>query len=302
MGHAAEVTRWNLCELKGKPKKATTVDAVVKIQSKPPARQANQSYGNPCQYCGGRRQRGNCPAYGKTCTQGNKRNHFATVCRGKPKSEVNEVVEEEPVNVGGFDLFVGMISANKPDAWYETLTVFNLSVKFKLDPEPTSLPAVCSKTLIRLRLSVQRGRDVSNDVFEDLGISNGKQHKIHVDISVIPIIHPPRKVPFPILNSLREELSRLDQLKDIQKVDHSTVWVNSLTIIEKPNGKLRLCLDPKDLNKTIKRHHFEMPTSETVFAKMSGATVFSKLDASNGYWQIAVDPECSDLLTFNTPF
>ena len=105
-----------------------------------------------------------------------------------------------------------------------------------------------------------------------------------------------------MLNRLREELSRLEQLKVIQKVDHPTVWVNSLTIIEKLNRELRLCLDPKDLNKTIKRHHYKMPTPETVFAKMSGATVFSKLDASNGYWQIAVDLESSDLLTFNTPF
>ena len=79
-------------------------------------------------------------------------------------------------------------------------------------------------------------------------------------------------------------------------------WVNSLTIVEKPNGKLRLCLDPKDLNKAIKRHHYEMPTEETVFADMSEATVFSNLDASIGYWQIAVDSENSDLLTFNTPF
>ena len=45
-----------------------------------------------------------------------------------------------------------------------------------------------------------------------------------------------------------------------------------------------------------------MPTAETFLAKMSEATVFSKLDASNGYWQIAVDCEFSDLLTFNTLF
>ena len=121
-----------------------------------------------------------------------------------------------------------------------------------------------------------------HDVFEDLGIFNGKQHKIHVETSVIPVIHPPGKIPFPMLNRLREDLSRLEQLTVIQKVDYPTDWVNSLTIVEKPNGKLRLCLDPKNLNKAIKRHHYEMPTAETVFSKMSRATVFSKKDASNG--------------------
>ena len=37
-------------------------------------------------------------------------------------------------------------------------------------------------------------------------------------------------------------------------------------------------------------------------SEMSGAKYFSKLDASNGYWQIKVDEQSSRLLTFNTPF
>ena len=35
---------------------------------------------------------------------------------------------------------------------------------------------------------------------------------------------------------------------------------------------------------------------------MSGARHFSKLDASQGYWHLRVDDECSKLLTFATPF
>ena len=35
---------------------------------------------------------------------------------------------------------------------------------------------------------------------------------------------------------------------------------------------------------------------------MHGARFFTKLDASNGYWQIPVDRESSDLLTFATCF
>ena len=35
---------------------------------------------------------------------------------------------------------------------------------------------------------------------------------------------------------------------------------------------------------------------------MAGATRFSKIDASSGYWQIALDKESLNLLAFNTPF
>ena len=81
-----------------------------------------------------------------------------------------------------------------------------------------------------------------------------------------------------------------------------TDWVNSLVIVKKQNGSLRLCLDPRDLNKAIKREHFKLPTAEEIFAEMNNPKYFTKLDASNGYWHIPVDEESSKLLTFNSPF
>ena len=78
--------------------------------------------------------------------------------------------------------------------------------------------------------------------------------------------------------------------------------MNSLVIVHKANGKLRICIDPRDLNKAIKRQHFQLPSAEELFAQISGAKYFAKLDMSNAYWQIKIDEESSKLLTFNTPF
>ena len=50
----------------------------------------------------------------------------------------------------------------------------------------------------------------------------------------------------------------------------------------------------------MKREHLHLPTTEELFSQMSGAKYFSKLDASSGYWQIKVDRESSNLLTFGT--
>ncbi|KAK7093235.1 hypothetical protein V1264_007025 [Littorina saxatilis] len=88
----------------------------------------------------------------------------------------------------------------------------------------------------------------------------------------------------------------------IEKVTEPTDWVNSLVVVEKPNGKLRVCIDPKELNKAIKRPHYLMPTLEDVLSKMSGAKYFSKLDARSGYWQLRLSEDLSYLTTFNTPF
>ena len=50
----------------------------------------------------------------------------------------------------------------------------------------------------------------------------------------------------------------------ITKVTKPTNWVNSLVIREKDNGRLRLCLDPKDLNEAIQRDHYPVPTLEEI--------------------------------------
>ena len=41
---------------------------------------------------------------------------------------------------------------------------------------------------------------------------------------------------------------------------------------------------------------------DDVLAQLSRATVFSKLDANSGFWQIPLDPSSRHLTTFLTPF
>lgn len=73
-------------------------------------------------------------------------------------------------------------------------------------------------------------------------------------------------------------------------------------LVEKPNGKLRICLDPKPLNDCIKREHYLIPTSDDILSRLSGKNMFSVIDMKDGFWQIKIDKDSSDLCTFNTPF
>lgn len=85
------------------------------------------------------------------------------------------------------------------------------------------------------------------------------------------------------------------KMETITPIEDRAEWVSSLFFVEKP-----ICLDPSYLNHAIKRPHFIMPTTEEILARMSNAKFFSKLDASNAYWQIPVADESSKLLTFNS--
>ena len=113
-------------------------------------------------------------------------------------------------------------------------------------------------------------------------------------------------VSFLVADTLREklkaELDKMVKMKIIKTVDEPTDWVNNLVLVEKPDGSLRICIDPKELNKAIKRPHYAHPTAEDILSQTSGAKYLTKLDASNAYRQIELDEESSKLLTFNSPF
>ena len=86
----------------------------------------------------------------------------------------------------------------------------------------------------------------------------------------------------------------------ITPVTEPTEWVSSLTNPCKPDGSIHICLDLSDLNKAIIREHYKAPTLDEITHKLSGAQVFSKLDAKDGFWSIHLDTPSSYLTAFNT--
>ena len=89
------------------------------------------------------------------------------------------------------------------------------------------------------------------DVFEGLGELPG-EYKITTDESVKPKVHPPRRVPVAVRPRIKEKLDELVQRNVITPVTEPTEWVSSMLAVIKPN-KIRICLDPRDLNEAIKR-------------------------------------------------
>ena len=91
----------------------------------------------------------------------------------------------------------------------------------------------------------------------------------------------------------------------IKPVHEAIPWINSFILVEsadKSNGKpkLRICLDPTNLNKVIICEPYSFQTPEDIAQKLAGATVITVLDCSKGYWHQPLDDESSYLTTFNT--
>lgn len=138
-------------------------------------------------------------------------------------------------------------------------------------------------------------------VFEGLGKFPTKHH-ISLKENAIPKIIPIRRIPRTLNNRLKEKLDELEIKGIVKKVDKPTDWLNALVIVEKVNGDIRLCLDPKYLNEAIRKEHFLIPSVDEISSKLSRKKFFTVLDMRDGYWQIELDTPSSELCSFGTPF
>ena len=72
-------------------------------------------------------------------------------------------------------------------------------------------------------------------------------------------------------------------------------------MVPKANGKVRIYIDLTKLNKSILREYHSLPSVDHTLALLAGVTIFSKLDANSGFWQIGLSPESAKLATFIIP-
>ena len=132
----------------------------------------------------------------------------------------------------------------------------------------------------------------------------GKLGKYHITLpnGYTPVVHPARCVLYSLKERLKKAIEANVKSGVLVKVDQPTDWVHNLVVIEKKNGSLRLCLDPRALNDVIKWEHYRIPTIQEIASELVGKKVFSTLDLKDGYWQVGLDEESSLLCTINTPF
>lgn len=112
----------------------------------------------------------------------------------------------------------------------------------------------------------------------------------------------PRRVPLPLMGKVREEIGRMEKMGVITKIEEPTEWCAGMVVVQKKEGTVRICVDYTKMNESVCREKFILPSVEHTLGMLAGATVFSKLDANMGFWQVPLTKESAKYTTFITPF
>ena len=111
-----------------------------------------------------------------------------------------------------------------------------------------------------------------------------------------------RKVPFPLMDAVKAELDKMLEDGIVREVTEPTDWCSPMVPVVKASGGMRICVDLKRLNQAVRREHYGLPSLEDIAPHLQGSTVFSKLDAASGFWQVPLASSSQLLTTFITPF
>ena len=119
----------------------------------------------------------------------------------------------------------------------------------------------------RLPLTKQDILSQYSTCFEGIGCFPGDWYKFHLKPEYKPAQQAPRNVPIHLEFAFKEEIESIVKQGILEEVKEHTDWVNSFVIVEKDTGnhhtlnhtvkkKLRICLDPRDLNEALEREPY----------------------------------------------
>ena len=130
--------------------------------------------------------------------------------------------------------------------------------------------------------------------FEGTGHFPGEPYKFHLKPEHKPARHAARTVPIHLEDAFKEVIKNLVELGILEEVKEHTDLVNLCVIVEKDSGnhhalnhtnkrKLRIWLDPRDLNEALEKGPYHTNSVDEITAKLQGMMVFTIVEFKKGY-------------------
>lgn len=104
-----------------------------------------------------------------------------------------------------------------------------------------------------------------------------------------------------LIEQIESEVQKLIIMSFIREEEHPE-WLVNIVPVEEKNGKIRVCIDFRDLNETCPKDYFALPIIEVLRENTCEYEWISFLDGFSGYKKIKMDLKDEKHMSFCTPF
>lgn len=90
-----------------------------------------------------------------------------------------------------------------------------------------------------------------------------------------------------MIDEVRQHIEQLLSCGVIRK--SKSPWASNVVLVHKKNGKLRLCVDYRELSSKSVKYAYALPRMDEIFDVLNGSTRFSTIDMKAGYYRVEVE-------------
>ena len=124
-------------------------------------------------------------------------------------------------------------------------------------------------------------------------------HRLPLREECMPVKQKLRRVKPEMLLKIKEKVKKqLDA--GFLEVARYPQWVANIVLVPKKDGKVRMCVDYRDLNRASPKDNFPLPHIDTLVDNIAKHSLFSFMDGFSGYNQIRMAQEDMEKTTFLT--
>lgn len=105
-----------------------------------------------------------------------------------------------------------------------------------------------------------------------------------------------RRIPSGMIDEVRQHIEQLLSCGVIRK--SKSPRASNVVLVHKKNGKLRLCVDYRELSSKSVKDAYALPRMEEIFDVLNGSTRFSTIDMKAGYYRVEVEEKHKERTAF----
>ena len=114
-----------------------------------------------------------------------------------------------------------------------------------------------------------------SELFSGLGKTDW-EYTIKLKPGYVPFaLSTSRRVPLLLMEKVKKELQRMENMGVISRVDKSTNWCSGMVVVPKSDGSVRICVDLTKVNESVLRENLSVLIKH--LRQLTGAKIFSKI-------------------------